>query len=80
MREQQQHLVDQVVSALATYITDAQRIGTAEATLDASRTAQWLIWMIERGLYQLIDGADGDETERLLDALTDIVWRVIYRR
>jgi hypothetical protein len=36
--------------------------------------------MIERGLYQLIVDADAGETERLLDALTDIVWRVIYRR
>jgi TetR/AcrR family transcriptional regulator, ethionamide resistance regulator len=69
-----------VVSALTGYITEAQRRGTADTTLDANRTARWLIWMIERGLYQLIGGADGDETDRLLDALTDIVWRVIYRR
>jgi AcrR family transcriptional regulator len=80
VREQQQNLIRQVVSALTTYITEAQRSGTADTTLDANRTARWLIWMIERGLYQLIGGADGDETERLLDALTDIVWRVIYRR
>ena len=80
VREQQQHMIDQVVSALTSYITDAQRSGTVEATLDASRTAQWMIWMFERGLYHLIGGADDDETERLLDALTDIVWRVIYRR
>jgi TetR/AcrR family transcriptional regulator, ethionamide resistance regulator len=80
VREQQQHLIDQVVSGLTSYITDAQGSGTVEATLDASRTAQWMVWMFERGLYQLIDGADDDETERLLDALTDIVWRVIYRR
>ena len=80
VREQQQHLIDQVVSALTNYITDAQRSGTVEASLDASRTAQWMVWMFERGLYQLVGGADDDETERLLDALTDIVWRVIYRR
>jgi TetR/AcrR family transcriptional regulator, ethionamide resistance regulator len=80
VREQQQHLIDQVVSALTSYIKNAQHSGTLDADLDANRTAQWLIWMIERGLYQLIDRADGDETERLLDTLTDIVWRVIYRR
>lgn len=79
-RAQQQNLIDQVVSALTAYITEAQRGGTADPALDANRTARWLIWMIERGLYQLIVGADADETERLLDALTDIVWRVIYRR
>jgi TetR/AcrR family transcriptional regulator, ethionamide resistance regulator len=80
VREQQQHLVDQVVSALTSYITKAQRSGTAEATLDASGTAQWMVWMFERGLYQLIGGADDDETDQLHHALTDIVWRVIYRR
>jgi AcrR family transcriptional regulator len=80
VREQQQNLIDQVVTALTTYIIDAQRIGAVETTLDASRTAQWFIWMFERGLYQLIGGADDDETERLHDALTEIVWRVIYRR
>ena len=80
VREQQQNLIGQVVSALTAYITEAQRSGTADTALDANRTARWLIWMIERGLYQLIGGADGDETERLLDTLTDIVWRVIYRR
>lgn len=77
-QEQQQNLIDQVVSALTTYIGDAQRAGVADAHLDAARTAQWLIWMIERGLYQLVGTADDDEVERQLDALVEIVWRVIY--
>ena len=46
--------------------------------LDAARTAQWLIWMIERGLYQLVGTADDAEVERQLDSLTEIVWRVVY--
>jgi TetR/AcrR family transcriptional regulator, ethionamide resistance regulator len=77
-REQQQNLIDQVVSALTTYIGDAQRAGVADAHLDAARTAQWLIWMIERGLYQLVGTADDDEVERQLDSLVEIVWRVVY--
>jgi AcrR family transcriptional regulator len=80
VREQQQLMIDQVVSALAGYIADAQRVGAVEATLDASRTAQWMVWMFERGLHQLIGAADDDETDLLHHALTDIVWRVIYRR
>jgi AcrR family transcriptional regulator len=78
VREQQQSLIDQVVAALTTYIGDAQRAGVTDPHLDAARTAQWLIWMIERGLYQLVGSADEQEVERQLDALTDIVWRVIY--
>lgn len=77
-QEQQQNLIDQVVSALTTYIGDAQRAGVADAHLDAARTAQWLIWMIERGLYQLVGTADDDEVERQLDSLVEIVWRVVY--
>ena len=77
-QQQQQNLIDQVVSALTTYIGDAQRAGVADAHLDAARTAQWLIWMIERGLYQLVGTADDDEVERQLDSLVEIVWRVVY--
>ena len=77
-QEQQQNLIDQVVTALTIYIGDAQRAGVADAHLDAERTAQWLIWMIERGLYQLVGTADDEEVERQLDALVEIVWRVVY--
>lgn len=77
-QEQQQHLIGQVVGALSTYIGDAQRSGVADAHLDAGRTAQWLIWMIERGLYQLVGTADDTEIECQLDALVEIVWRVVY--
>lgn len=80
VREQQQSLIDQVAESLAAYVADAQRAGAADSELDARRTAQWIIWMIERGLYQFVGAADDDEVERLLDALTDIIWRVIYAR
>jgi AcrR family transcriptional regulator len=78
VREQQRKLIDQVVAALTNYIGDAQRAEVADVHLDAARTAQWLIWMIERGLYQLVGSADDEEVERQLDALTEIVWRVVY--
>jgi TetR/AcrR family transcriptional regulator, ethionamide resistance regulator len=77
-QEQQQNLIDQVVAALTSYIVDAQGAEVADAHLDAARTAQWLIWMIERGLYQLVGTADDEEVERQLDALVEIVWRVVY--
>jgi TetR/AcrR family transcriptional regulator, ethionamide resistance regulator len=79
VREQQQSLIDQVVESLARYITDAQSAGSADADLDPWRTAKWIIWMLERGLYQLAGSADAEETGRQLEALTDIIWRVIYR-
>ncbi len=79
VREQHQSLIDQVVAALTDYIRAAQLAGAADPELDAARTAQWVIWMIERGLYQLVGAADDAEVEQQLDALTDIIWRVMYR-
>jgi hypothetical protein len=34
--------------------------------------------MIERGLYQLVSDAGDREARRLLQTLTDIVWRALY--
>ena len=45
---------------------------------DAPRTALWLVWMLERGLYQIVGPADEDEVEELLDAMTELVWGALY--
>lgn len=45
---------------------------------DAERTALWLVWMLERGLYQLVGPAGEDEVEGLLSAMTDLVWGALY--
>jgi hypothetical protein len=37
-----------------------------------------LICTVERRLYRLLGDANEDEAERELDALTDIIWRVVY--
>src|SRR5581483_8762007 len=79
VRERQLLLINEVVSNLARHIADAQAHGSACPDLDAERTAQWLIWMHERGLHQLVGPAGEDETERLVEALTDIVWRTLYQ-
>lgn len=67
------------IAALTTNIGAGQRAGLGDPQLDAARTAHWLIWMIERGLYQLVGSADDREVESQLDALTDIIWRVVYQ-
>jgi AcrR family transcriptional regulator len=78
VREQQQFLIDQVVGSLAEHLDRAQQVGAAEPGLDPRRTAQWTIWMFERGLYQLLSPADPAEAEHLLEAITSIVWRTFY--
>jgi TetR/AcrR family transcriptional regulator, ethionamide resistance regulator len=78
VRDQQRSLIDQVVAALAHHIAAAQKAGTADATIDPERSAQWTVWMLEHGLYQLISSADENEVEQLLGAVTDMIWRIFY--
>lgn len=78
VHEQQRYLTDHVTAALASHISDAQKAGTAAPELDPRRTAGWIIWMLEHGLYQLLAPAGQREADRLLAAATDIVWRALY--
>jgi len=78
VREQHLVLVEQAVSGLCAQIELQQCAGTAPPELDARRTALWLTWMHERGLYQMVGQASVREVDRLLDAMTDLVWRTLY--
>lgn len=77
---QQRLLMDSVATGLAAHLAEAQSVGSADASLDPDRTARWIVWMLERGLYQLVDRAGSDEAELLLDAATDIIWNTLYAR
>jgi AcrR family transcriptional regulator len=66
-------LVEEVAGSLAAHIRERGAPG-----LDADRTARWVIWMIERGLYQLVVDADEAEAEALVEALTEIIYAAIY--
>lgn len=78
VRAQQRHLIEQVSAAMAAHLAEAQKVGAADASLDPVRSASWIVWMLERGLYQLVHPADETETELLLDAATDLIWNAFY--
>jgi AcrR family transcriptional regulator len=78
VREQFGQLVEYTTVGVAKHIAAGQKQGFIDKGLDARRTAAWLTWMAERGLYQLVAPAGKAETERLLPALTDIVWNTLY--
>jgi len=71
-------LLDRTISEVAKHITLGQQEGFIVSDVDPERTAAWLTWMAERGLYQLVASANGPALERLLDALTDITWNTLY--
>lgn len=78
IREQHLALVEQAVTGLQQHIKAHQKAGAAAPELDAARTARWLVWMLERGLYQLVAPAPPAEMKRLLATMTDLVWRALY--
>lgn len=75
IRELHQALVARATAGLGEHL-----VALGRADLDVERTAQWLVWMLERGLYQLVAEASAAESERQLDAVAELVWRALYAR
>jgi AcrR family transcriptional regulator len=73
IRERHAELVEAAVGGLADHIARHSR-----ADLDPRLSADWLVAMFERGLYLLVAPAEGERVEELLDAATDLVWRLLY--
>jgi AcrR family transcriptional regulator len=71
-------LLQRTIAEVAKHIEGGQRDGYVTAGIDPQRTAAWLTWMAERGLYQLVAPAPQAAIERLLDAITDITWNTLY--
>jgi len=78
VRERYNGLMEWIVHNLERHIRTAQQ-HSAAADLEPGSTALWLVWMLERGLYQFVGSADQVRAERFIDALTAIVWRALYQ-
>jgi AcrR family transcriptional regulator len=78
VREAAMGLMTHNAAGLRKHIKAGQRDGFVDATLPAAEVAQWLTWMAERGLHQLVRGANDATVEALIDAYTAIVWNTLY--
>jgi TetR/AcrR family transcriptional regulator, ethionamide resistance regulator len=78
VRELVQTMMSGNIAGLRKHIRAGQRDGFVDPELPAQQTAQWLTWMAERGLHQLVRTAGDAELERLIDAYTAIVWNTLY--
>jgi AcrR family transcriptional regulator len=63
---------------LAKHIRRAQACGGARKSIDPESTAAWLVWMIERGLYQQIRPSRPKQIPAHVAALASIVWHALY--
>lgn len=78
VREAAMALMTHNAAGLRKHIKTGQREGFIDADLPAAEVAQWLTWMAERGLHQLVRGASDAAVEALIDAYTAIVWNTLY--
>jgi TetR/AcrR family transcriptional regulator, ethionamide resistance regulator len=78
MRRRFQALMDQSVRALANHIREGQAQKSVRPDRDPDTMAAWLLWMTERGLYQLVSHADADRLDVLLESFTNIYWDALY--
>jgi AcrR family transcriptional regulator len=72
------HRVEPGSGRLQKHIERGQSEGWIDPELDPGETARWLRWMSDRGRQQLLLAADGVEADRLMEALTEIVWSTLY--
>jgi AcrR family transcriptional regulator len=63
---------------LTAHVEQGQRAGSVRADVDPVTTIRWLIWMVERGLYQLVRTARPQDLDQHVDTVTSIVWASLY--
>lgn len=71
-------LLERTITEVARHIEEGQAGGHVASGIDPRRTAAWLTWMAERGLYQLVAPAPPEVVDRLLESITDITWNTLY--
>lgn len=71
-------LRQQSISELHEAITAAQASGSVDGTLDARAVSGWLVWLLERGVDQLVQDASPSQLRTVADSLTTIIWNTLY--
>jgi TetR/AcrR family transcriptional regulator, ethionamide resistance regulator len=78
VRERFGEMLMRSIGEVERHIREGQKAGTIRKELDPEATASWLTWMTERGLYQLVRGADDERAKVMAEALTGIIWNTLY--
>jgi AcrR family transcriptional regulator len=71
-------LMSDTIARLTAHIEDRRARGLSTAELDPGRTATWLVWMLERGLYQAVSVAPGGDADAWLASVARVIWRSLY--
>jgi AcrR family transcriptional regulator len=69
------------IDRLEAHLIHGQSEGVIPRSLKPRASASWVVWMLERGLYQLVAEASTDaEFDELAQAATDLILNAFYRR
>jgi AcrR family transcriptional regulator len=78
LRDQLSEAIDRSTAALRSQIERGQQEGWIDPDLLPVETAAWAIWMLERGLTQVVPHATDDKVAALVDTLADMGWHTLY--
>jgi AcrR family transcriptional regulator len=72
--------LDESRKGLRKHIERGLADGSIRPGIDPQRTTDWLLWMSERGFYQMVRPAAArpPELDRLAESLTTVVWSTLY--
>jgi len=79
MRTLHADLVARAATGLEAHVAKVESDGRDHA-LDPRRASLWLVWMLERGLYQLVAPVGDRAAAHHLDTVAELIWRTLYGR
>jgi len=77
VREQLDKLWRRIREDVTRMIENGQRDNQIRRDLDPRQTTEWLVWMTERGLYQLTRRGNRNELDGYTSTHVDIVWSTL---
>jgi AcrR family transcriptional regulator len=69
---------EQIRDAVIVRIEAGQKAGFIHRDIHARELAGWLTWMAERGMSELVPGADEATLRRLAESFAVLLWRTVY--
>ncbi|WP_354698015.1 hypothetical protein DSM112329_03676 [Paraconexibacter sp. AEG42_29] len=80
IRAEVERITARSIAGLRRHIRRGQAEGFVRADVLPGETATWLIWMTERCQHTILDRAEPDELDAMIDSYTDLVWEALYAR
>jgi AcrR family transcriptional regulator len=78
LREQWSNAIQSAIDGLQAHIELGQNEGWIDPELLPAETAAWLVWLLERGLNQVIVPSAEERLPALVETLATMSWQILY--